>query len=65
MKKIFTLLIVCITVSGCMKGHDIARTGSSIKYLTGSSTSKAGLSESLINCLTDALDPMNRGSRCN
>ncbi len=68
MKKVLGLLIICISVSGCnlhLQGHEFQRTGMTLKYLAGPSTSRAGLTESFVNCLTDAIDPMNRGSRCN
>ena len=68
MKKLLSLLIVCISVSGCnlhIQGHEFQKMGSTYKYLSGPSTSRAGLSESFVNCLTDAFDPMNRGSGCN
>tara|TARA_B100000941_G_C28468614_1_gene535082 strand:+ start:120 stop:326 length:207 start_codon:yes stop_codon:yes gene_type:complete len=68
MKKALALLIVGISVSGCnfsINGNEFQKIGSTYKYISGPSLSKAGLTESWVNCLTDAFDPMNRGSRCN
>tara|TARA_B100000780_G_C21055247_1_gene423924 strand:+ start:564 stop:767 length:204 start_codon:yes stop_codon:yes gene_type:complete len=67
MKKVICVLLVSSVLTGCgaMQGQDFARAGASIKYLSGSSTSRAGLNESMMNCLRDAIDPMNRGSGCN
>ena len=68
MKKGILYLVLVIGLSGCnihMQGHDFVTTGKTIKYLSSSSVSQAGLRESFRNCLQDALDPMNRGSRCN
>lgn len=68
MKKVICILLVSSALAGCninLQGHNYAPTVSGLKYLSGPSTSRAGLSESLVNCLTDAIDPMNRGSKCN
>ena len=68
MKKALALLIVGISVSGCnfsINGNEFQKIGSTYKYISGPSLSKAGLTESWGNCLPAAFDPMNRGSRCN
>ena len=65
MKKVFCVLLVSSVLSGCninLQGQQLFQ---NMKYLSGSSTSRAGLNESMMNCLRDAIDPMNRGSGCN
>jgi len=68
MKKVICVLLVSSALAGCninLQGQSFAPTVSGLKYLSGPSTSRAGLNESMMNCLRDAVDPMNRGSRCN
>ncbi len=68
MKKVLSIILIGIALTGCnlsIQGHEFQRMGSTYKYLTGPSTTSAGLRESFRNCLHDAIDPMNRGSWCN
>jgi hypothetical protein len=64
--KILLILTSVLVLNGCATQNykSVIQGANAYRYATGGSFSRAGLNEQMRNCLKDAFDPSNRGSRC-
>ena len=62
MMRLILITVTLALVSGC-SAHTPIETANGIRALAN--MSRAGITETTVNCVKDIFDPHNRGSRCN